>query len=332
MPFTMPGKEEPELYVIKTSYGDRIVLEMPRQMVTATGLAMPPLDHRTQRSPFQDGETFLGYSLRPRPVQFAIHMRGCNRLDMWEMRRNFQYYINPIVGPLRIQVRFRDGKIFELHNVMYDAQFDVGTDGQPGPAVQDFAVRFMAFDPVWYEHPANSTSATTQVLEELLFREEGDVGGFGIKFPLSFPISFSGTPFSSGNGITFPIIFGEVYIDQELTIITDGNYRSYPTITLTGPLLTPKIENLTTGEKLELNYKILTGETVIITTEFGNKTVKKGTQSLLGFLTTDSDLATFHIDPHPIATNGENIFSFIAYECSPASGITVEWYDRFIGI
>lgn len=325
-----------ELFVIKDAYGERTFLEMPKQLVEIRGLAMPPLDHRTIRSPFQHGELYLGFSLRPRPVQIVMHVEGCDRLDMWYKRRELIQQMNPLLGRLRLQVHFRDHTIYELHEVTYDAGFDVGTDGQAGPSIQAFAARFMAYDPVWFKHPENILSAVLVVTSELTFHIREEPGwGAGITFHIEFPLIFAEPlpPEFVGNGIIFPIIFGATMILEEFNVTTVGNWISYPTFVLTGPLRDPVISNTTTGEKLELTYKVMDGEVVTITTEFGNKTVfNEGGDNLLGYLTTDSDLATFHLDPHPLAEDGVNVIKLEATECFAASAMTVLWHDRYLGL
>lgn len=302
--------EEPERFVIKSRYGDKRYLELPLHLTTITGIAMPPISHRTVRSPFQHGESHLGFSLRPRPVQVALHLRECNRLELWNLRRDFMTLINPLVGNVRIRAEYRDGSIYELHDVAYDAGFEMGTDGMTGPYTQNIGARFIAYDPVWWEYPERSESPALTVVNDLVF---GDAS------PPSTAI--------------FPITFGAVHIDEDVAATVSGNWMAFPTIELTGPMENPIIENLTTDERLELTYGIVDGEVVTITTRFGNKTVENDSgENLIGYLTTDSDLATFHLDPDPIATGGVNTVSFVAGNCTINSAITMRWYDRHLGL
>jgi hypothetical protein len=300
----MPGyREEGEVFAIKSSDGERTYLEMPQQVVEVTGMAMPPMDHRTSKAPFQHGSSFVGFSLNPRPIQIMIHMRGCHRLGLWDLRRQFINRINPLVGSLRFRVSYRNGDIFELHDVVYDAGFNVGTNQQPEPAVQRFGARFIAYDPVWFQWPERTETSALTLVDELIFP------------------------------IEFPIIFGASAIDDVLTIVTTGNWLTYPTIVLTGPMASPRIVNETTEEELHLEYNISTTETVVITTSFGNKTVENTEgDNLLGYLSSDSDLATFHLDPDPIAEDGVNDLRVYANGCTLSSAFYVRWFDRFLGL
>jgi len=302
--------EQAEKFVIKSAVGEKRYLEIPRHLVEIQGLAMPPLEHRTVRSPFQHGETYLGFSLRPRAITVMLHLRQCTRLELWRLREDLISLINPLIGTLRLVAEFRDGSIYELHDVVYDSQFEMGTDGMTGPYTQNIAARFIAYDPVWWLYPMRQAGPSLTILSGLVF---GDV------VPPSTAV--------------FPIIFGAVHIDQAQNVINGGNWMAFPTFTLTGPMYYPLIENTTTDEKLQLNYAIADGEIVTITTAFGNKTVVSSIAgNLIGYLSTDSDLATFHLAPDPIATNGVNVIEFLAGNCNADSNILIQWFDRFLGL
>lgn len=302
--------EQSEKFIIKSSVGERRYLEIPMHLVQIQGLAMPPLEHRTVRSPFQHGETYLGFSLRPRVVTVSLALRQCTRLELWQLRQDLISLINPLVGTLRIRAEFRNGTIYELHDVAYDSQFEMGTDGMTGPYTQNIAARFIAYDPVWWYYPMNQAGPSLTIVNDLVF---GDVD------PPSTMI--------------FPITFGAVHIDETQNVVNSGNWMAFPVFTLTGPMYYPLIENLTTDEKLQLNYAIADGEIVTITTAFGNKTVISDLSgNLIGYLSTDSDLATFHLDPGPIATNGVNTLSFFGGNADAGSSILVQWFDRFLGL
>ena len=76
------------------------------------------------------------------------------------------------------------------------------------------------------------------------------------------------------------------------------------------------------------------GETVTINLEYGNKTVvnNAGT-NLIGTVTTDSDLATFHIAPDPEAVNGINQLLVTGDDAVIGqTEIRIEWHTNYIGI
>jgi hypothetical protein len=165
-------------------------------------------------------------------------------------------------------------------------------------------IRFIASDPTFYDPTQQTFSfAITEVITELVFP------------------------------ITFPIKFGVSIISDQDDLTYSGNWLCYPTIELTGPMQNPIVENDTTGEKLELIYEIAASEVVTITLDYGNKTVENDSgDNLIGVLSTDSDLATFHLAPDPEATGGVNTIKVQAGGTDSNSQIELQYYERYIGI
>jgi hypothetical protein len=110
-----------------------------------------------------------------------------------------------------------------------------------------------------------------------------------------------------------------------------GSWYSYPIIEIEGPFEDPTITNIVTGEKLALTYHVAAGETVTIDTNYGVKTVmnQAGT-NLIGYLTDDSDLATFRLVHDSVEGNDLSINGTVP--AGGATSVTFSYYDRFIGI
>ena len=96
----------------------------------------------------------------------------------------------------------------------------------------------------------------------------------------------------------------------------------------------PQILNNTTDEKIALDYNVSSGETVTIDLDYGKKTVTNNANvNLFGTLTTDSDVATFHIAPDPEAPGGVNELQVFGDEAALGeTEIRIQWYVRYIGI
>ncbi len=119
-----------------------------------------------------------------------------------------------------------------------------------------------------------------------------------------------------------------------LNIPYTGTWLTYPKIIITGPLNDAVITNQETGDKLQLDYHIPSGRTVTIDLSYGVKTVVDdlGT-NLIGVLSSDSDLATFHIAPDPEANEGVNHISVAGTgESAGTTQVEVQFYNRYIGI
>ncbi|MEI7990512.1 MAG: hypothetical protein WCI88_15875 [Chloroflexota bacterium] len=81
----------------------------------------------------------------------------------------------------------------------------------------------------------------------------------------------------------------------------------YP-FTIRGPISHPVITNQTAEMKIDLDTVIPDNEIVSIDLRQGYKTILLGSQSLLGCLSSDSDLDAFCLLPDPDAASGNNVF------------------------
>jgi hypothetical protein len=274
------------------------------------GLGMPPIRYVTQRGPFQHGETLLDYFLEPRLIQVRHRRVSHNRNDFWTHRNDILNHLRPnrqsinSLASGQLRKTFPDGRVRDIDVLVEQGPtFDRGGAGWDEWATDDI-IRFIAHNPTFYDPTQVSTSFDFSTFEELVF-------------PIDFPIAFFATSF-----------------DETDTLVYSGSWLSYPEIIMTGPMNNPIITNTTTGEKIELDYNISSGEIVTVTTNYGNKTVTNGDgDNLIGTLTTDSDLATFHIAPDPEAPDGNNVFRAQGSGAdSSVTNMVVKYYTRYIGI
>jgi hypothetical protein len=281
-------------------------------LMSETGLGMPPISYIDQRGPFQHGNTIYDYRLEPRIIQLVHRRNACSRDDYWGNRADLINLVRPNrqsagqfnLGVLRkilstgdtrdIDVIISQGPAFEPRNL----------SGWDEWAFTE-TLRFIAPYPVFYDPTSASATWTSGVtITEL-------------DFPITFPIQFSESLLSSsGNNIAY-----------------NGTWLSYPTIEVTGPIGGFKITNDTTGEFIHLNYTVPAGDTVTISLEFGNKTVEDvAGNNLIGTVTTDSDLATFHVAPDPEAAGGVNSFSVVGAGVDANTQVVLTYYTYYIGI
>lgn len=285
--------------------------KLGRWVMQSTGWGTPPIDYITERGPAQHGETVKDFFLRPRVVQLLIHQSFCDRDGQWDGRADLLNAIRPnrqltptATVPGQLRRVLSDGSLRDLDVfITQGPEFDPGGGEWREHSFHE-VLRFIAHDPVIYD-------PTLQTMQFDL-----NVGG-----ELVFPI-------------TFPIIFGASYIWETKNLTYPGTWLSYPTIIITGPINDPTVENLTTGEKISLDYNIPVGRTVTIDLAYGVKTVVNDLGvNLIGTLTSDSDLATFHIAADPEAPLGVNQMRASGYFGIPGiTQITLRYYIRYFGI
>jgi hypothetical protein len=163
-------------------------------------------------------------------------------------------------------------------------------------------LRLIAYDPVAFD-PAEVTATFTITLDA------------GLIFP-----------------ITFPITFGAGEVDDTLAITYPGTWLSFPIFTIVGPIQTPRIDNNTTGEKIEFTIDIAPGRTVTIDLTENAKTVVDDLgNNLIGGITSDSDLATFHLAPDPEAAGGVNTLRLRGDNPTGSTDVSLAYFNRYFG-
>ncbi len=133
------------------------------------------------------------------------------------------------------------------------------------------------------------------------------------------------------------ITMGSATLAEGFTIIYEGTWNAFPTIDVTGPWDNFTITNGATLETLDFGYNIAAGETVTFDLAYGVKSVtnQSGT-NLIGSLSTDSDLASFHLTPDAEVTtglaDGVNPMTVTGTNLDENSILVLSWYTRYIGI
>lgn len=289
---------------------------MQRWLMTEEGLGMPPIEYITQKSPFQDGETIIGYRLKPRTIQMQIRSDSAERDAYWEARADLLNVLRPnrsiasVYTPGILRKAFGDQSIREIKVVL----------GQ-GPAFAARSldrwdelgftetIRFIAHDPMFYD-PNESiyiySSLTDPDVNNLVLASD------------------------------FPFIIGLDNVNHQKAVRTYGNYKTFPTITIWGPINQPEIHNDTTNETIKLLYSVASGEIVTIYLTEGYKhAVSSSGLDLSGALSGD-DIATFHLEPDPKAVDGWNHLwissDFADPQITTSTMIYFSFFNRFIGI
>jgi hypothetical protein len=281
-------------------------------LLDRSGDGLPPIEYRTKRGPFQHGETLTDYVLRPRVIQMLHRRQSTGRNALWDARADLLNLIRPnrqLANTLELgQLRkiLPSGAIRDL-----DVLISEGPAFQPRQRTRwdewayEEALRFIAWDPTFYDPTAVEFTFALGALDHLIFP------------------------------IEFPIRFGSSTLAEEEDVNYAGTWLSYPQIVVTGPLENLVITNTTTDKRLELTYDIPVGEVVTIETAYGEKSITNDdvpSVNLIGALTDDSDLANFYLAPDPEAPSGVNHFMIEGAGASPATVVALSYFTRYIGI
>lgn len=271
-------------------------LEMGKQrfIMSEEGTGMPEIEYITQRGPFQHGETHLDYFLRPRVIQFQIRCWTSCFTEYWKERTRYLDALRPNLGEGTLRARLQDGTRRDIKAyIQQGPDFEKASERGWDEWSFTTTIRFICNDPTWFD-PAIKTLT------------QDSFGG------LVFPI-------------TFPITFDENIYQANVTYA--GTWPSAPTITLTGPMSSVIITNVTTGKVIQFSHSIDVGETVTITLQYDNVSAGNNLgENLMPYLTAASNLTDFFIEP------GVNTIKINALGTGAASQVQLSWYERYIGL
>lgn len=279
-----------------------------RAVRNMTGWGKPPEQWHDIAGPFQHGNTRVSYRLQPRVITMDLLHRYCSRSELYAGRSRLldQMGVNnaspnaPEPGTLRW--RYLVGTTYTVRDLAVYLNRGLGfqpLDGWRNWSVQE-SLEFIAPDPVIYE-PVTRTLTISSFTTSLVFP------------------------------MTFPFILGAVGGSGNITYT--GTWESFPIITITGPAAGVYIENTTTGSLIRLNYNISAGETVTITLAYNNKSVVNNLgQNLLSYITDDSTMGDFTIQPRNIVTGGINTFYVVTAGISGTTSVVLSYKNRYYGI
>ena len=302
----------PARFKIRTAYDTQAILDLPLQLVSVDGLALPPVENVAVRAPMQSGSTHLFSLLLDRVFSVGLNMRRpwgyALDDDFRGARKQLMDVCNPGLGALEFEVLFSSSDIYTLREVFFESGFDVGLETTGSPRHQNIAVRFIARDPAWY---GKERSFTIDPVAE--------------------------------NTSALPLW------DYALPTENFGNWFAYPEITLYGPMTEPTVSLVwydTTLGAYVAESSIVTVETLaaggawrIITDPRERCVIDGGDRNVA--LSEATSLANFALTYSPIrklhhqqaSVNWYNNFIRIqASGCTADSYMVVTYNDRYVGI
>jgi Phage tail protein len=209
----------------------------PFLLQSIDGLGDVDADIQTQKSPFQDGSTYIDSVLQERAISLEIAILAADQPTLLQQRQYLASVFNPKLGfgTLRYE---NNGTVREIEAVPDGVpSFPSGKDNRL-PKLQKAIVNLLCPNPFW-----KSTKITEEPTFEPLF---------------SFP---------------FEGMF-QIGIQRDARIIVnDGDAPAPLQIEFHGPAVNPIIINKTTGEFIKVNQTLGENETMEIDTTPGKKSV-----------------------------------------------------------
>jgi len=128
----------------------------------------------------------------------------------------------------------------------------------------------------------------------------------GLTFPLSLPTQFA--------------MAGEKIIN----IINNGDVATPITLEISGTATNPKITNTLTGEYIKVNRTLVDGDTLIITTEFGNKRVEQNGINVFNYIDLGSTFFSLN--------EGDNVIELTTDDINDNATIRINYKNRYLGV
>ncbi|MEK4760758.1 phage tail family protein [Viridibacillus sp. FSL E2-0187] len=249
----------------------------PFYLQSVTGLGDVTVQIQTQKSPFQDGSTYLDAILDEREVDIIFLIVADleqNYGDVSKARARIAQICNPKLGPGIL--KYENDYVVRIIDAVASHVPIYGDDSDRTKTLQKSTLTFVAPDPYW---------KSLKVEEEPAFK------------PL-FQFPFLG-PFQMG-------------LQQDRRIINnDGDAPTPIFVEFYGPALNPKIINNTTGEFIKVDQELLEGERMVIDTSEENKSVffvgENGEmRSVFHWIDLDSDFFKLCIGENDIEYTADN--------------------------
>lgn len=280
------------------NYGD------PAHYEADDGLGMPDLRRLEERGPMQHGSSDRGYRLEPRYASYIFGVSGWTKAELWDKRQALLRIFRPS-RPIIMKHVLDNGDVRYL-DCLFSGGMKMPSADRRGLIFQKLAVTLKADDPTYYDPEG----------ESLTFALGG--GGDAWEFPWEIPWGV-----------------GASTIDATTDLEYEGDVATYPTIIrITGPVDDPILTNLSTGEKLDFTGASITGGNYYdIDLRYGFKTIVDSTGAdVLSDLTSDSDLATFHLAADDEVPDGINTLRFQGDVVTESTKVEISYLNRYSGI
>lgn len=240
----------------------------------------------------QDGLTYLNNTLDLKDITIEFIIIAIAEAEMIAYRNNVLKILNPKLGEgylvYKDDIKERRIKCIVNKLPFFNSLNIRGWDSQVSLGL----IYLTANNPYWLDNIITSEQITTWI--------------GGMNFPLTMPTAFA--------------MAGE----KKINIINIGDAETPLEITIIGPCTNPKIANLTTGEYIKINKILLAGESLIITTNFGNKRIELDGVNVFNYIDLNSTLFSLQI--------GDNIIEVTNDDINENSTVKINYQNRYLGV
>jgi phage-related protein len=267
----------------------------PYLITAIDGTGAMDVDTQLQKSPFQDGRTYVDNALEPREISLEVAILAGDSGSIFDLRKTLSQVFNPKLGEGILRYEY-DGYVKEITAVIDKPPVYPSGSSNRMEKFQKAVITLICPSPFWLD--------IADISEPLV----AWIGEF--RFPLRFPTKM-GRQGDSRN------------------LLNEGDVSTPVLIQFKGPATNPKVTNETTGEFIKVNRTLNSGDTLEISTAFGQKRVEvvnvDGTRTNV-FNWIDLNSTFFILLP------GENLISYTADTGKDTAVVTITYRNRYVGV
>lgn len=259
----------------------------PLVLTSIGGLGSPKNQIYKIKSPYQDGSTPTSSNLEDRELILEGAIFGLNKKKRQEYRSKLIKIFNP---------KLNGELLFERYQVV--RKIDCIPELAPffpsnmQENYQTFSIQLMCPNPFWEDIYETTKEIITWI--------------GGLTFPVRLPTTFS--------------MAGEKIIN----IYNDGDVEVPIRLEITGTATNPKIINRDTGEFIKVNRTLTVEDTLIITTDFGNKRVELNNQNVFNYIELGSTFFNLEV--------GDNVIELTTDDISESANVKITYKNRYLGV
>ena len=242
----------------------------------------------------QDGDTYLGNRIESREIEIVGSIKERNKDQMREYRRRLNRVLNPqYAATLTYQygdfVRVIDCKVDNAPVFTRKAIF------------QDFTIQLLCLNPFWRKESKTRDDIATRI--------------GGLEFPVEIVPGWE-------IGYRQPSLIVNVYNDGDVQAGIRVEFRAL------GMVTNPALLNVDTQEFIKLNYTMEAGDTLTVSTGYGEKevTLKHGGIVTDAFRYLDVDSSYLQLSV------GDNLFRYSAEENLENLEVSIYHDDLYLGV
>lgn len=272
----------------------------PYILTKVEGTGAVNVNIQSQKSPYQDGETYLGNTLEPRSISMEIMILGDNLEEMVRYRHKLLQVFNPKLGQGKL--------IYQLGNIKREIKA-ISELAPVFPHAGDFSdcmqpglIQLYCLNPYWQD--INTT------------KEEVAIWRGSFEFPLELKEKGIEMGYREPSLIVNILNKGDVATGMRI------QFKALATVE------NPSLFNVNTREYFKINKTMEAGEVITVTTHFQNKRVELNKNGVISnvFNWIDFQSTFLQLDP------GDNLFRYDADEGLDNLEVSIYFNPQYLGV